>query len=217
MRIRLQIGPGTAGFNRFVARVTDYDTGRPVIADQVTLTFSLPARPDLGQSTLTLPRQPDSSYAAQAANLSVNGTWTVNVLVQRGANSAEVPMTVTTRQPPVKIDVSHSPGLPDVYTIHVNASDSIQVYLDPGHPGLNEFHATVIGPGGSELPTDALTVAASGPGGGASSQLIVRKLDTVGHFVADLPGATKGRYHFSLDATATGGQPLHADITLPVS
>jgi hypothetical protein len=217
IKTRLEISPGTAGFNKFVLRAVDFDTAKPVAADGVSLTFTLPSRPDLGDSHLDLAKQPDGTYRAGAPNLSVNGTWTVTALIQRAGGSAEVPLTVTTRQPPLKIDVSRNPGLPDVYTIHVNGDDTIQVYLDPGHPGLNEFHVTVLGSGGSELPTDKLTVTANGPGAGTPSTLTVRKLDTVGHFVADLPDATIGRYRFSVDATTSNGPTLHADITMPVA
>jgi hypothetical protein len=107
-----------------------------------------------------------------------------------------------------------------VYTIHADPSTSAQVYLDPGHPGLNEFHVTLVGSSGNEVAADNLTVSASRvatDSSGAPSSLTVRKLDNAGHFVADLEGAAAGRYQFNVDATITGGQPLHADITIPVS
>jgi hypothetical protein len=46
--------------------------------------------------------------------------------------------------------------------------------------------------------------------------LTVRRLDDVGHYVADLPAATSGTYQFSIDATTDQGS-LHADITIPVA
>ena len=54
LRLRLEITPGTPGFNMFMATVTDYDTGQPVDASGITLRFSLPARPDVGGSSLRI-------------------------------------------------------------------------------------------------------------------------------------------------------------------
>jgi copper transport protein len=216
VNVRLQISPGTPGFNHFDLRAVDYDTLQTIRGAVVTLTFTLPSRPDVGSSTLSLARQQDGDYVAVAPNLSVAGTWTVAALVQRGAQSTEVPLTVTTRTPPVKIDVSRSPGLPTVYTIHATPTASVQVYLDPGHPGFNEFHVTVLDPNDNEIPTSQLTVHAARVGQQVAQPLTVRRLDTIGHYVADLPGATAGRYQFSIDATTNQG-PIHADITIPVS
>jgi copper transport protein len=214
VRARLQISPGTPGFNRFTLDALDYDSLRPVAAQLVTLTFALPARPDLGNSALNLSRQPDGSYGAVAPNLSVAGTWTVTVLIQRASQSAEVPLTITTRAVPVKVDVSRSPGLPTVYTIHVTPTARVQVYLDPGKPGFDEFHVTVLSPSGNEIPTGALEVHAAKKGQ-VAAPLTVRRLDPIGHYVADLPGATSGSYQFSVDATTDQGS-LHADIAISV-
>ncbi len=54
-RVRLEISPGTVGPNTFVADVTDYDSGEPVDARRVSLTFDLPDQPDVS-STLRLER-----------------------------------------------------------------------------------------------------------------------------------------------------------------
>ncbi len=216
IQVRLQISPGTPGFNRFDAQVLDYDTLQPIPTGTANLTFTLPSRPDLGSSTLALARQTNGHYDAVAPNLSVAGTWTVTVLVQRQTQSAEVPLTITTRTPPIKIDISRSPGVPTLYTIHATPTAAIQVYLDPGHPGFNEFHATVLAPNDNEIPTTQLDVHATYPGQTVAKPLTVRKLDTIGHYVADLPGATPGNYHFSIDATTNQG-PIHTDITIPVT
>src|SRR3984885_9777336 len=48
--VGLAVSPGTAGFNTFDLRVTDYDTGAPVHATSVQLEFTQPLRPQLGQS-----------------------------------------------------------------------------------------------------------------------------------------------------------------------
>ena len=136
VKVRLSISPGTTGFNRFDLAADDYDTGRPVVADPVTLTFSQPDRPDLGHSTLTLHRVADGTYQASGPNLSITGTWRVAVLVQQPSDAAQIDLSVTPRTPPEHVTVNHSPGVPDLYTISLATGGSVQVYLDPGHPGI---------------------------------------------------------------------------------
>ncbi len=215
VKVRLSISPGTTGFNQFDLAADDYDSGRPVVADLVTLTFSQPDRPDVGHSTLTLKRAGDGTYRASGPNLSINGTWRVIVLVQQSNGAAQVDLSVTPRTPPEHITVNHSPGIPDLYTISLATGGSVQVYLDPGHPGLNEFHATYVGADGRETPTRSFTVEAAGPSG-RGRRLSVRKLDVIGHFVADLTGATRGTYRFEMDATFTDGTTADSSVSLPV-
>jgi len=216
VKTRLQILPATAGFNSFDLRVVDYDTGKPVAAT-VSLTFALPARADLGTSTLSLPRAADGTYRGQGANLSINGTWTITALIQEQDSAVTTSYTVTTRQPPEQITVERNRGLPSIYTIALAGGRSLQIYLDPGHPGFNEFHATYIGTNGQELPMQSLAVSADPPGAKPSENLTVRKLDTIGHYVADLPGAVTGRYTFRLSATATDQSTFDSTITIAVS
>jgi copper transport protein len=214
VKVSLEISPGTAGFNRFAVTVADYDTARPVNAT-VALTFALPSHPELGHATLTLlPQGPSGSYAASAPNLSLDGTWNVTAVIAAPDGSVEVPFVVTTRQPPENITVTRTGGgLPDLYNLHLSGARTVQSYLDPGHPvALNEFHATFIGPDGQEIQMTALTVTAT-PGGA----LVVRRLDTIGHFVSDLPNATKGPYRFTITGTTEGGETLTGTFQIPVT
>ena len=217
VRIRLAVAPGMAGFNQFTAHVTDYDTGKPVVADKVSLHLTFPSRPDVGSSDLALARQRDGSYQGQGANLALDGRWNVTVLVARGVNSVEVPLQVTTRTPPQTITTSVTPGLPTIYTIHLSAGRSVQVYLDPGRPDvLNEFHHTYLAADGSELKIDQASVAATAPGEATSKTLTTRSLDPFGHYVSDVPPGPPGRYRFAIDATTVDGGDIsaHIDITI---
>ena len=99
-----------------------------------------------------------------------------------------------------------------MYTLQLPAQQSLQVYLDPGHTGFDEFHVTFIGSGGQEIPMASATVDAT-PGG----SLTVRRLDQIGHFVADLPGATRTRYRFRVDAVTAAGASLGGTFTIPVT
>jgi len=215
VRVLLSTTPAIPGFNRFTLRVVDFDTHQPITGAAVTLTFLLPSDPNLGPSTLNLSPQKNGEYVADAANLSVQGTWTVTALIQRASQSAEVSLPLTTLTAPVKIDQVRSPGLPTIYNIHVTAAVTMQVYLDPGHAGLNEFHVTMIGAGDQEIPTSTVTVNA-GRTSAPLAALTAHRLDNIGHFVFLLLDAPAGNYHFSIDATSNQG-PFHADITIPVS
>ncbi len=217
VKVRLTISPGTTGFNQFVLAVDDYDTGKPVVASPVTLTFSLPSDPSLGQSTLNLRRAPDGTYTGSGPYLSLDGTWRVVVLVQDGSGSTTVDLSVSARPPPQHITVQHSPGIPDLYTISLGSSQTLQVYLDPAKAGFNEFHATYVDPSGQELPMRSLAVTGAGPGARAAPHsLPVRKLDTIGHFVADLSGARAGPYRFTLDGVGQDGSTYQSSVTIPV-
>jgi copper transport protein len=212
VRLSLQVSPGSAGFNQFSGTVTDYDTGQPVDASSVELRFSLPAQPSLGESTLTLTRTSAGSYTARGGNLSLDGTWTVTALVVRGASSVEVPLQVTPRVTPPKIDVSRIAGLPTLYTIHLTQQRTVQVYLDPDRPGNDIFHATFFDANGNELPVTSASIAFA-PAGQSAAALQTRMLEP-GHYVANVSvGAQK--YGFDITGTTSTGETVstHIDLT----
>src|SRR5207244_4355201 len=116
-RVRLVVTPGTVGPNRFVANVDDFDTGRPVPATSVTLNFTLPGHPELGEPTLRLHRM-GSEWMGDGTVLSIFGRWDVNVLVQESSGGVEVPLQVETRLPPEQCSVTPGSGdQPTLYTI----------------------------------------------------------------------------------------------------
>jgi putative copper export protein len=210
VRLTLSLTPATVGFNRFTLAVADYDTGAPA-GTAAFLRFALPARPDLGSSTLTLSRSRPGTYTGFGANLSIDGAWTVTAVIQTAAGGVEVPFQVSTRSPPERITVEHNPGLPDVYTLQLPQQRTVQVYLDPGRAGFNEFHLTFIGEDGQETPMSTASVITT-PGGA----LPVRRLDQVGHFVADLAGATPRTYRFQMAATTRTGDTVAGTFTIRV-
>lgn len=150
--VRLQISPGIVGANAFEADVTDFDTGAPVDAQRVTLTFALTDRPEVS-SELELDRGKDGTWQAEGTALSVRGTWAVTVLVEESSGSVEVPLEVTPKIAGQRVEVSRVEGQPDVYTIHLNGGVSIQAYVDPGQPArINQVHITAFDAAGAELP-----------------------------------------------------------------
>jgi putative copper export protein len=210
VKVQLSASPGTAGFNRFVARVIDYDTGQAVRASGVQLRFLLPARSDVGESSLDLQPAPDGSFTGSGANMSLAGTWRVTVLVARGAQSAEVPLQLTTSVPPPRLEVRPGGGgIPTLYIVHLGDGRSVQVYLDPDRPGPLTFHSTFFDANGVELPVTACSITMTAPGA-SPTPLTVRVLEA-GHFVADVT-MQKGKYHFEMNGSTAGGESIAAGL-----
>jgi copper transport protein len=191
-RVRLTVTPGVAGPNRFAAKLVDYDTRQPVPAQRVALSFSLPARPDVGASSLDLRPAGDGAWQGQGSQLSIAGRWSITVLVGRPGGAVTVPLQLRTRtaEPSQQVRVSRAPGQPTVYTITL-AQGSLQAYLDPGKPGRNVLHR----------------VSATTPSGAAERLSLQRW--SAGHFVANLD-LSAGRWSFTVDATTKAGAATSA-------
>ncbi|HET7263152.1 MAG TPA: CopD family protein [bacterium] len=214
VRVRLEIAPGFPGANHFTLRAADYDTGRPVAADRVSLSFRSVARPDLGVSTLDLRTAGAGVYTGDGANLSLGGPWTVAALLQRAATAVEVPLAVTPKARPQTIREIRAPGQPTLYTIDLGGGIVLNSYLDPGRPGFNEVHATFIAPNGGELPVPQSITILAARAGGARQSVPVRRF-SAGHFIGDAQlGA--GGWRFEFYGTAQDGTVLDAqlDVTL---
>ncbi len=212
VRLRLEIAPGLTGFNTFQATVTDYDSGAPIAASGVTLRFSIPARSDVGSSRLDLmPTAASGVFSATGGNLSLDGLWKITATVASGSASVEVPLTVlaqTTRQ---QVDVNRVAGIPTIYTVHLSAGRTVQVYLDPDKPGTNDFHVTFFDAAGAELPATDIgaTVATAST---AAQQLTLRTLEP-GHVVATL-SIDDAPHLFTIVATAPQGDQLQAQLVI---
>jgi copper transport protein len=208
-RVTLTITPGTVGPNTFVAEVTDYDTGEPVDARAVSLTFDLPDQPQVA-STLDLHHTARGTWEADGTALAQNATWTVTVLVEGAGNSVQVPLHVTPRRPEQHISVSRVEGQPDLYTITLEDGMQIQSYVDPGHPGrTNQVHVTAFDQDGKELPLKSATVSITPPTGAAFQPDMLRF--GPGHFAANID-LTAGRWSFDIQAHARDGSELVASF-----
>ncbi len=146
--------------------------------------------------------------------MSLVGAWQVTATVVNGTASVEVPFELVTRTAPSKIDVNAVAGLPTIYTVHLSAGRTVQVYLDPGTAGANEVHTTFFDASGNELPVQSV-VMVLGPVGQPASSLDPRQLEP-GHFVADTTLAA-GTYTLSLAGPAPNGDQLTTQLDLPVS
>jgi copper transport protein len=202
-RVELTVSPGGVGANQFTARVTDYDTRQPVDADRVSLKFSLPARPDVGASTLDL-RSAAGAWKAQGSQLSIAGRWSITALVGRSTGAVTVPLELQTRssEPSQQVQVSRQPGQPTIYTITLARAGKLQAYVDPGRSGRNVLHLTYFDPRGAELQMSGARARAITPAG--SQTPLTLQLFGPGHFVANLD-LTPGRWTFAADATTRAG------------
>jgi nitrogen fixation protein FixH len=209
MRLTLTATPGTAGPNTFDLQIADFDTGAPLPGvTGASLTFTLPARADLGSSTLDLNRGAGGAWSAQGTNLSIAGTWQLQALVQQGAHATTVPLRLTTAAPPQQItSTAPQAGQPTIYTITLAGGQSIQAYNDPGAAGSNQLHVTAFDAKGIELPLTSISLTAT-PAGGSPRTLKTTRF-SAGHFVAS-EDLTDGAWHFDIQATAKDGSVLQA-------
>ena len=210
VRVRLEIAPGFPGANHFVLRAADYDTGRPVAADRVTLSFRSVERPDLGTSTLDLRAGGGGMYTGDGTNLSLGGSWTVTALLQRATTAVDVPLAVRPKSRPQTIRTIRAPGQPTLYSIDVGGGIVLDAYLDPGRPGFNEVHATFIAPNGQELPVARLITISAGRTGRPVQPLPVRRFGP-GHFIGDAQ-LTRGTWRIEYSGTAPDGTVLDARL-----
>jgi copper transport protein len=208
VKVRLSVSPGTAGFNDFTVRVTDYTTGATVHAGSVELEFTQPLRPQLGQSTLTLKRQSNGSFAARGGNLAIAGIWQVAAIIENADSSTEVHLQLTTITSPPLVTATRFSGLPTLYSIQLPGGGLAQVYIDPDKAGPDEVHVTFFTNSNetNEMHIASLTVGMTPPGD-TPTILVTRRLDPVGHFVADAtipPGPTR----YDIIATTNSGAAI---------
>jgi copper transport protein len=203
-RVRLTASPGTVGPNVFQVQLRHYDSDRPLPARSVRLEFSPPSNPNVA-SSLGLTRTAAGTWTGRGTNLSIDGQWSIDVVVQQATTATDVPLRLRTRLPPEQITVSRSPGLPVLYTIKLRNGLSLQTYLDPPKPGPSTVHFTFFRASGEEEPIASASARTITPDGADRPLKLIRL--TSGHFAANL-GLTPGRWTFSIDAVPAGGQPL---------
>ncbi len=214
VRVRLTVSPGGAGFNTFSLHVNDYDTGAVVPAASAELEFTQPLRPQLGESTLRLRPEPGGSLTARGANLSVAGIWEVAVIIEGTHTSTEVHLQLTTLSPSPQVTATRFSGLPTLYSIQLQNGWIAQVYLDPDKPGAGEFHVTYFTNADeqSELQMASTTIGMT-VRGGTPTILVSRRLDPIGHFVADatVPAVPT---RFDILGTTQSGVAIATDLVI---
>jgi hypothetical protein len=205
--VELTVTPGLAGPNKFEAHVLDYDGGDPIEADEVVLQLSLLGQHHVESTSLQLEPQGDGMWMAEGTQISLAGAWEAVVQVVAEARTTEVPLVLVTRAPPLEPTVTQQEGLPDIATFTLPSGEQLQVYLDPGTAGPNEFHVTAFDAQGLELPLASAVVVASMHEGEAEALDAVQL--TPGHF--SIPVETEpGPWRFDVVADTEQGGVLQA-------
>ena len=215
VKVRLTVSPGTAGFNDFAVRVTDYNTGATVHASSVQLEFTQPLRPQLGQSTLTLKRQigrhlcRSRGQPCRRRHLGDRGDHRERRQLHRSAPPADHAQPAASR---------HGHALqrtcPPCTPIQLQDGWLAQVYIDPDKAGADEFHVTFFtNPNEtSEIHIASVTVGMTPPGR-PPTILVSRRLDPIGHFVADAT-VTAGATRYDIIATTETGVAIATYVTI---
>jgi putative copper export protein/methionine-rich copper-binding protein CopC/nitrogen fixation protein FixH len=213
VRLRLEVSPGVVGLNQFTARIVDYDTGRPVEADHVTLRFARPDRPGLA-SLLALGRTGPGTYTGRGAALSLVGRWDVTALIERGTSTTTVALSLTVQPPVQAVRTIAAPGQPTLYSVDLGGGRVLDVYLDPERPGLNEVHATFIDPSGGELRVPRLPTMTVARSGESPRPIPVRRFGP-GHFIGDAE-LSRGVWDVAIQAVAQDGSVLGARLSVTI-
>jgi len=211
-RVRLTASPGTVGPNRFQVQVLRYDANSPLPARSVRLEFSLPSNPNVA-SSLSLARSAGGTWTGQGTNLSIDGQWDIDVVVQETATAVDVPLRLRTRLPPEQITVSMQPGQPTLYTIQLAHGRSLQMYLQQIDPGHGVVHFTFFQTPEREESITSARATAITPGGADEPLKVIRF--GKGHLAANVK-LIPGRWTFRIDAVPAGGPPLSGYFSQPV-
>jgi hypothetical protein len=215
VKATLEITPGYPGQNRFTLRAYDAKTSR-AIDGNVTLRFQMPARPEVGESTLDLTRATDGSYVALGDNLTLIGDWRVTALVEQGPVAVQVPFEVACNPTAQELHQMTMGTMPMVYGLHLANGWQLQAYLTPGHAGRNTLHVAFTDRrNGPVVVRDTPTVTARL--GSATRSLQVLRLafgtPTTNQFYA-VGTYTTGRWEFHVTVTADDGSRLDTAFSL---
>ncbi len=196
VRVRLEVAPGFAGPNTFAVRLTEPDSGEPLEAARVALRFRFPDAA-VGESEIEMTRTAKGRFRGDGTNLSLDGPWTVTVIIQQTADSFEIPIELQTRCRAEAVPVSGGPTLHNVRL----PDGTAQLYVDPGTAGLNQVHITFFDPTGRELPVAEIP-SMVGTHDRVATPFEVRRFGP-GHFVADATLAA-GDWRFAFSGTIPG-------------
>jgi hypothetical protein len=213
VNVRLTTPSDQPGPNRFIVRISDYDTGDPVHAERVSLQFAAVDDPDQAPSMLELRPAPGDIYAGSGANLVFDGRWRITVLIEREGNSVEIPLDVETRGLPQFVSVLRPPGRAPDYTVQVRPGGHVRFTPDPERAGASRIFVTCFDGIYESQPIDDIVVTAAA-GSDPLRQLRVERVDR-NKFVADLE-LRRGRNRIAAVARRPDGTRMRATVNLDI-
>jgi copper transport protein len=216
IRVDLTTPSSQPGPNRYVVRLSAYDTGAVIEADHVTLTFAPIDDPEVAPTLLSLAPGPDHTFVGTGANLAFVGRWEVTVVIERDGSGVDVPLELDTPSPQQFVSKEQIPGRPPAYTVQVGTFGSlgyVRISPQPDRAGVSRIVVTcfdsldnaaqvsglVLTAGAPGFPTDQVPVSALGP-------------DQFAGRVRLRPGADS----LTVVAHTLGGERLWATVTLRV-
>jgi hypothetical protein len=104
------------------------------------------------------------------------------------------------------------PSLESIVTVNLPGSNSAEVYLSPGTPGVDTFHAFFFHGGAT---TSATGVAVTASRDGASPQPLRISRLSEGHFIS-ITVLPAGTWRFEISARV-GGKPVHFGVDRSLS
>ncbi len=132
------------GPNRFIVRIVDYDSKRPLHPNRVALRFASVDDPDLPPTSLPLTLASGDSYGGAGANLSLDGRWTVTVGIEREGGSVDVPLAVSVRGRAQQITVWPQPDGLVSYTVEIRNAGVLRFEVDPRRPGRTRLYVSCL-------------------------------------------------------------------------
>ena len=213
LRVRLTTPSNQPGPNRFVVNVADYDSGMPLRPRRVSLRFLPLDDARIAPTTLELKGGAGDAFVGSGSNLAFDGRWRITALVERDADSVEVPMEVETRIPPQFVSVEQPAGRPKNYVVQVENAGHVAMSPDSELAGPATVTIICYDVLRDQRPVDDIVVTlrvADGP----ARQLPVRRLSP-STFASDFafePGSNR----ITVVARGHDGARLRAALPLDI-
>jgi copper transport protein len=189
MRLRLTAASDQPGPNRFTLDAVDYDSGAPVAAHRVSLSFTALDDPDFPATRLDLAPVGAGRYEGSGANIAFEGRWRLTASIERDRESIQVPMIVETRTAPQFVSTARFPGEKPMFTVEVRGLGNIRFIVDAERPGLQGLTVAFLDVIREPRPMTSLVVTARAPGRDAERLTLDRTSSSAFHTaVALAPG-----------------------------
>jgi putative copper export protein len=214
VKARLVAVSDQPGPNRFTVTLEDYDSGEPISPERVSLRFSPIDDPAIATTTLALSKNAEGLFSGTGANVVFDGRWRVNVLIEQGAGSAEVPLEFEAKGRQRQQSTVQVPGKPAMYRIEVEPVAVVQLAPARERPGETELQISWYGNTTEPLAVRDMVVTAESrevP----MHPLVIKRIDQH-QFIASA-SLERGRNRIVVIARTDTGTRLRATFELQVS